>query len=108
MPRRARLDPSLPVLAVLALVLCVLVLLPLGWLALVQRHRQGRARRRWRISRGSPPSARFVGPFLTTIGIALGVSALSCLVAMPLAWLVARTDMPGASPGARSSSRRRS
>jgi iron(III) transport system permease protein len=92
-PRRARLDASLPVLGVLGLVLCVLVLLPLGWLLWYG----------FTDKTGAPTLANFArlatdrsfaGPFLSTIGIALGVAALSCLVATPLAWLVARTDMP--------------
>src|SRR5258708_14697564 len=92
-PPRARLDASLPVLGVLALVLCVLVLLPLGWLLWYG----------FTDKTGAPTLANFarlatdrsfVGPFLSTIAIALGVAALSCLVAPPLAWLVARTDMP--------------
>ena len=33
--------------------------------------------------------------FLLSLGMALGVGAASCAVATPLAWLVARTDMPG-------------
>jgi iron(III) transport system permease protein len=93
-PRRVRLDASLPVLGVLALVLCILVLLPLGWLLWYG----------FTDKTGAPTLANFVrlatdrsfaGPFLSTIGIALGVAALSCVVATPLAWLVARTDMPG-------------
>jgi len=36
----------------------------------------------------------FTGPFLTTLGLAIVVSLGSCLVAAPLGWLVARTDMP--------------
>ena len=36
----------------------------------------------------------FLGPFITTLFIALGVGTLACAVAMPLAWLVARTDVP--------------
>jgi len=93
-PRRARLDTSLLVLGVLALVLCVLVLLPLGWLLWYG----------FTDKTGAPTLANFArlatdrsfaAPFLSTIAIALGVAALSCLVATPLAWLVARTDMPG-------------
>src|SRR6202045_4436732 len=92
-PRRVRLDASLPVLGVLALVLCVLVLLPLGWLLWYG----------FTDKLGAPTLANFArlatdrsfaGPFLSTIGIALGVAGLSCIVATPLAWLVARTDMP--------------
>src|SRR5262249_16522808 len=33
-------------------------------------------------------------PTLTTLGIAVAVSLASCLVAAPMAWLVARSDMP--------------
>ncbi|HKW54801.1 MAG TPA: iron ABC transporter permease [Stellaceae bacterium] len=93
-PRRARLDASLPVLGVLALVLCVLVLLPLGWLLWYGLTDKAGAPTLANFARLASERA-FVGPFLTTIGIALGVSALSCIVATPLAWLVARTDMPG-------------
>jgi iron(III) transport system permease protein len=92
-PRRRRLDLSQPALVLLALVLCGLVLLPLGWLA-------------WygvTDKNGVPTLANlirlatdrgFTVPFVTTLGIALGVSACACAVATPLAWLVARTDMP--------------
>jgi iron(III) transport system permease protein len=93
-PRRARLDTSLPVFAVLALVLCVLVLLPLGWLLWYGLTDKAGAPTLANFTRLASERA-FIGPFLTTIGIALSVSALSCLIATPLGWLVARTDMPG-------------
>jgi iron(III) transport system permease protein len=92
--RRARLDASLPVLAVLALVLCVLVLLPLGWLLWYGFTDKAGAPTLGNFARLASERA-FIGPFLATIGIAFGVSSFSCLVATPLAWLVARTDMPG-------------
>jgi iron(III) transport system permease protein len=91
---RARLDFSGLLFALLALLLCALVLLPLGWLV-------------WfgiTDKNGAPTlrnfttlvaDASFTGPFATTLMVALAVSLLSCLVATPLAWLVARTDMPG-------------
>jgi len=91
--RRARLDASLPVLSVLALVLCVLVLLPLGWLLWYGFTDKTGAPTLVNFARLATDRS-FVGPFLSTIAIALGVAALSCLVATPLAWLVARTDMP--------------
>jgi iron(III) transport system permease protein len=93
-PRRARLDASLPVLGVLALVLCVLVLLPLGWLLWYGFTDKAGAPTLANFARLATDRS-FAGPFLSTIGIALGVAGLSCLVATPLAWLVARTDMPG-------------
>jgi iron(III) transport system permease protein len=93
-PRRARLDASLPVLVVLALVLCVLVLLPLGWLLWYGFTDKAGAPTIANFARLASDRS-FIGPFFSTVGVALGVSTLSCLVATPLAWLVARTDMPG-------------
>ena len=75
-------------------VLSVLVLLPLFWLA------------RYSLSDGaghftlanfrelvSDTSLR--KPAIVSITMALGVGALSAAIATPLAWLVARTDLPG-------------
>jgi iron(III) transport system permease protein len=91
---RTRLDLSQLVLVLLALVLCVLVLLPLGWLlwyGLTDKAGLPTAANFIRIfsERG------FVSPFVTTLGIAAGVALACCVVATPLAWLVARSDMPG-------------
>ncbi|HXY98915.1 MAG TPA: iron ABC transporter permease [Stellaceae bacterium] len=92
--RRAPLDLSRPMLALLALTLCALVLLPLGWLLWYG----------FTDKTGAPTLANFarlagersfLAPFLTTLAISAGVAAACCLVATPLAWLVARTDMPG-------------
>lgn len=91
--RPARLDLSTPLLALLALVLCGLVLLPLGWLAWYSVTDKAGAFTLANFA-ALTGERRFVEPFLLTLGIALAVSLLSCLVATPLAWLVARTDMP--------------
>jgi len=89
-----RVDLFVPAFLVLALVLAVLVLFPLFWLL----------RSSVMDSAGSLTLANFVAlvadatmrkPFLLAIGMALGVGALSCLIATPLAWLVSRTDLPG-------------
>ena len=93
LPRRARLDLSIPVLAALALLLCALVLLPLGCLAWYGVTDGKGVFTLANFARLASERA-FIGPFATTLGIALGVAFLSCLVATPLAWLVARTDMP--------------
>jgi iron(III) transport system permease protein len=89
-----RIDLLRPAFYALAAVLAVLVVLPLAWLAyyaLVDKD-------------GQPTLANFAAlvsdatlrrPFLIAIGMALGVGALSCAIATPLAWLVARTNMPG-------------
>lgn len=92
--RSAPVDLSLPVFFLLATVLSLLVVLPLFWLAyysLVD-------------GAGNFTLANFAAlvqdrtlrrPFLIAIGMAMGVGVLSCLIATPLAWLVARSDLPG-------------
>ena len=89
-----RLDLFRPVFVLLAVLLAILVVLPLGWLlyyALVDKD-------------GAFTLANFAAlvddatlrkPFLVAIGMALAVGALSCVIATPLAWLVSRTDLPG-------------
>lgn len=92
--RPAPVDLSKVIFAALALVLGVLVLLPLFWLAYYSL---------------VDPAGRFTfanfaalvqdrtlrRPFLIALGMAGGVGVLSCLIATPLAWLVARSDLPG-------------
>src|SRR4051812_23640872 len=89
-----RIDLLRPAFWLLAAVLAVLGLLPLAWLAYYSIVDQD----------GQLTIANFAAlvrdatlrkPFLLAIGMALGVGALSCAIATPLAWLVARTDMPG-------------
>ncbi len=83
----------MPVFAGAALLLCALVVLPLGWLG-------------WYAvtdAAGSPTLANFVRlatdpalrtPMLLTLGIALAAGLAACMVAVPIAFLVARTDVP--------------
>jgi iron(III) transport system permease protein len=89
-----RIDLFRPAFAVLVVVLAILVVLPLSWLlyySLVDKD-------------GAFTLANFAAlahdatmrrPFLVAIGMAIGVGALSCAIATPLAWLVSRTDLPG-------------
>jgi iron(III) transport system permease protein len=93
-PPPLRIDLFRPAFVLLVLVLAVLVVLPLSWLAyysLVDKD-------------GAFTLANFAAlvndvtlrkPFVVAIGMALGVGALSCAIATPLAWLVSRTDLPG-------------
>jgi iron(III) transport system permease protein len=91
---RTRLDLSQFVLVLLALALCVLVLLPLGWLLWYGVTDKAGALTTANFIRIFSERG-FVSPFVTTLGIAAGVAVACCVVATPLAWLVARTDMPG-------------
>src|SRR5579885_3412540 len=91
--RAAGLDASAPVLAGLGLFLCALVVLPLGWLvwyAVTDENGVPTLGNFVRLA-GDPS---FAGPYLTAAGIALCVALGAAAAATPLAWLVARTDMP--------------
>jgi len=86
-------DLSLPVLGALGLLLCGLVLLPLGWLAYYAfTDKAGNFTTGNFVTIFSNPA--FLEPFLRTSAISVAVALASVAVATPLAWLVARTDMP--------------
>jgi iron(III) transport system permease protein len=92
--RRIAIDWSQPVFFLLALILAVLVILPLAWLAYYSvTDAAGRLTLANFQALVTDPTLR--RPFVVAITMALSVGALSCLIATPLAWIVARTDMPG-------------
>jgi iron(III) transport system permease protein len=96
-PRSARqwwrFDLSTPLLAVLGIFLCGLVLLPLGWLGWYSVTDASAALSLTNFRRLATDST-FVRPYLTALIVAASVAAGAALVATPLAWLVARTDLP--------------
>ncbi|MFZ2738371.1 MAG: iron ABC transporter permease [Burkholderiaceae bacterium] len=89
-----RLDLFRPVFVILILILAALVVLPLSWLLL---YSLTDAERAFSLVHFETilTDATLRRPFLLAVGMALGVGALSCLIATPLAWLVSRTDLPG-------------
>jgi len=93
-PRRVwRIDALSALLALVGLVLCGLILLPIGWLvwySITDDAGQLTLSNFTRLA-GDPS---FALPYLTALGIACGVAAGACGGALPLAWLVARTDLP--------------
>jgi iron(III) transport system permease protein len=90
---RRRMDFSVPVFVLLAAVLGVLVILPLFWLTVYTfRSDSGSPTFQNLVALVSEPSLRKA--YLLTVGMALGVGVLTCAVATPMAWLVARTDLP--------------
>src|SRR5204863_8959195 len=91
--RAGRLDLSVPVLVVIGLFLCVLVLLPLGWLVWYSITDQDGALTFENFLRLALDPA-FATPYLTAFEIAAAVALGACAAAPPLAWLVARTDLP--------------
>ena len=89
-----RLEWALPVLASAALLLMALILMPMGWLLYVSLTG----------SDGTFTVANFLSlvrdpemlkPLLFSLGVALAVSSACAVAAAPLAWLVARSDLPG-------------
>lgn len=94
--RRAGTGPDLsgPVLVAAALFLAGLIGLPIGWIAAFAFSDRD----------GAPTLANFIRlledptlsePLTTTLALSCCVAALAALTAAPLAWVVARTDMPG-------------
>jgi iron(III) transport system permease protein len=91
--RVVRFDLSLGLLGLAGVFLAFLVLLPLVWLLgfSVTGEQGGLSLANFA---EFEDESLFLTPFLTTLGIAFGVGAVACAVAVPLAWLVARTDVP--------------
>jgi len=87
------IDLSRPVMVLLALFLCGLVLLPLGWLVWYSvTDNNGALTTANFVRLATDPS--FARPYLTALQIAASVALGAAAAALPLAWLVARTDLP--------------
>ncbi len=93
--RRRGIDLSWPTFALLTLLLSVLVLLPLFWLAYYsfRSDTDGSATLDNFVTLVADPT--LLRAYGLAIGMALAVGILACLIATPMAWLVARTDLPG-------------
>jgi iron(III) transport system permease protein len=88
-----RFDPSWPILILFSAALCVLIILPMAWLAYYSLvDKDGAFTLQNFATLVTDPV--FVGPLLTTLFLATSSSVICCLAAAPMAWLVARTDMP--------------
>src|SRR3954453_9081798 len=92
-PRSLKMDLSWPILLLFAAILCMLVVLPVFWLfyySLVDS--SGRfTLDNFRTLVTEPV---FAEPLLITLLIASMSGIICCAFAAPMAWLVARTDMP--------------
>ena len=91
--RRSRFDASRPVMAAFAVLLAVLVLLPLSWLVVYAFSDRAGGFTLGNFSQLFTDPA-FLEPLMTTIIVAVSSSVTCCIVAAPMGWLVARTDMP--------------
>ncbi len=92
-PRAAAIDLSWPILLFVAAALCVLIVLPVSWLVYYSFTDHAGAFTFGNFLRLVTDST-FVDPLVTTVTIATSVGTICCLVAAPMGWLVARTDMP--------------
>jgi iron(III) transport system permease protein len=91
--RPGGIDLSWPILLLFAALLCVLIILPMSWLvyySFVDRTGAFTLENFGRLA--TDPT--FVQPLITTVIIATSSSVICCIVAAPMGWLVARTDMP--------------
>jgi iron(III) transport system permease protein len=92
-PKR-KIDLTMPLLWLVALVLVGLIALPLSWLAVYSfTDRAGHVTLQNFVTLFTDPD--FLDPLLTTAIIATSSAVICCLVAAPMGWLVSRTDMPG-------------
>lgn len=90
---KQRFDLSYPVMLGVVVLLAAMIVLPVGWLVVYAfADKQGHPTLGNFATLFGDPS--FLEPLITTLTLSFSVSALCCLVAAPLGWLAARTDMP--------------
>ncbi len=88
-----RVDLSSPALVAVAALLAIMIVLPMGWLMIYAfATKDGQPTVGNFVTLFTDPS--FFEPLVTTLIIAVSVSVICCLIAAPMGWLVARTDMP--------------
>src|SRR6185503_1450552 len=76
-----------------AAVLCLLIVLPMSWLVYYGfTDKDGAFSLQNFVTLVNDPTLR--EPFVTTFILAFSTSVICCVVAAPMGWLVARTDMP--------------
>src|SRR3954469_21349642 len=91
--KRRPFDLSRPILIAVTALLVVMIVLPMGWLiAYSLSDKQGAATLGNFVTLFTDPS--FVDPLITPWITAVSVTAFCCIVAAPLGWLGAPTDMP--------------
>src|SRR5689334_6638208 len=92
--RRGAFDSTLPWSLAFAALLALLVLLPIGWLVVtsIRDVGGGFTLHHYRQFFTDPS---FLSPLFTTLWTSAAVGTIAVAVAGPMAWLVARTDLPG-------------
>src|SRR6266700_3574857 len=91
---KPKIDWTKPVLALFAVCLVLLIVLPLSWLAVYSvTDKANHPTLQNFVTLFTDPD--FIDPLLTTAIIAVTSASICCCVAAPMGWLVSRTDMPG-------------
>lgn len=93
--RRRGVDLSVPTFVILSLLLTVLVALPLFWILFYSFRSDSGGGATFENFVALVTDQTLLQAYGLAIGMALAVGVLSCAVATPMAWLVARTDLPG-------------
>lgn len=93
-PRKG-FDLSMPIFIFLALLLTALVALPLFWIIFYSFRSDTGAGATLENFIALVTDSTLLQAYGLAIGMSLAVGLLSCVVATPMAWLVARTDLPG-------------
>jgi len=91
--RKFGIDWSKPVLLAFAAVLCALIVMPLSWLVYYAFTDKNGVFTVGNFNR-LVSDASYLDPLLITFALATLSALICCLVAAPMGWLVARTDMP--------------
>src|SRR4029077_19380026 len=86
------MDRSLPVWVVTAVLLALLMLLPLGWLVALSVSGEGGGLASYRAALSDPHLRKALW---NTVVLAFWVGIFSLVVGAPMAWLTARSDLPG-------------
>jgi iron(III) transport system permease protein len=88
-----RIDMSWPVLIAFSLLLCVLIVLPMSYLVYFSMV-DGTGAFTFGNFATLVTEPEFLAPMWTTVVLSVSASVFCCLVAAPMSWLVARTDLP--------------
>ena len=87
------IDSSRALLFAFAAILCVLVVLPLAWIAYYSVTDRTGVLTLDNFRRLATDPV-FVDPLITTLIVAISTALVCCAVAAPMGWLVTRTDLP--------------
>ncbi|MBV9440230.1 MAG: iron ABC transporter permease [Candidatus Eremiobacteraeota bacterium] len=92
---RLAFDPGPVLFAGAVVVLAVLVIVPLGWLLVISLQRPDAGGFTTANYVEAFTNAIYLRPILNSLILATSVATIASLLGTPLAWLVARTDLPG-------------